>query len=531
MPDLLLIRNGNIYTGNDEHPWCEAVIVSGDTIIFTGAAREAERVISGRAEVIDLAGACMLPGFIDSHTHLAWGGSFLSGVDLSEVNTKDEFIRKLRSFIQSRTTAWITGGNWNEHNWVPAELPNRAWIDDFTKDVPVLISRMDYHIALANTKALELAGINEFTAIPAGGEIDKDAHGKLTGILRDTAIDLVNAVISAPTDAENRAFIQRAINSAISQGVTSVQDMADPDLLDIYKQMELAKTLQCRIFARLPMAHYQQVIRDGVKFGSGSSFVRYGSMKAFADGSLGAATAFFFEPYSDAPDNYGLEMEELRNGGLRNMMIASDKAGLQLSIHAIGDRAIDKLLTVFEEIDSFHPREDRRHRIEHAQHLRIQDIPRFAKAKVIASMQPSHLFEDGAWMESKIGKERLAGAYAFGSLVRAGAHVCFGSDFPVVPFSPLAGIFTAVTRKTKHSRESGGCVPSERIPVRDAIRCYTREAAFAAGEEHIKGTIETGKLADFVVLDKNIFTAEPDSIPETKVLMTIVGGTIVYDNR
>ncbi|MCE1189331.1 MAG: amidohydrolase [Ignavibacteria bacterium] len=525
---IKIFLNGIIYTGAPDNRFCEAVVTANDRIIYTGTNYEARQVYGAGADIIDLQGTFMMPGFIDAHTHLAWGGEYLCGLDLSFVRSRSEFVLKTEEFIKENPDRWVTGGNWNQFNFQTIEMPHRRWLDPFSEFQPVLLYRMDYHLALANTAALERAGITESTPNPPGGEIERDAAGALTGILKDTAIELVTKVIPPATQADIRRYLLRSIQEANRFGVTSVHDISQAAHLRVLQELEAEGNLNCRVYARLPIEDYKCFTYSGIQAGFGSMFIRTGALKAFADGSLGAGTAYMFAPYADDPRNTGLAMDILTNGQLESITKECFTHNIQLSVHAIGDRANHEVLNIFERSAGHFPKTDRRMRIEHAQHITQADINRFAELGLIASMQPFHLFEDGCWMTERLGESRCNEAYPIGSLLRAGCIVCFGSDFPIVSINPLPAIYTAVTRNVKNNLFPGGFNPSEKISVKEAIRCFTSYAAFAAGEENSKGTIEIGKLADFVVLDRNLLSIPPDQIPETRVLMTIVGANPVW---
>ncbi|HPI36665.1 MAG TPA: amidohydrolase [Ignavibacteriaceae bacterium] len=523
--------NGKVFTSNSKQPFCESIVTDYNKIVFTGSNEEAKQYIGKNTKVIDLEQNLVLPGLIDCHAHIIMGGFYLKSVDLQPAKTVDEFKSILKKHVSKNRGKWITGGNWNQQNWDIKSLPSKEWIDEFSTDTPVFLSRMDYHMALANSAALKLAGITKDTPAPDGGWIEKDpVTGEPTGIVKDKAMNLVQAVIPEATESEKEDAAITALNEAAKYGVTSIHDIAYSDDFRILQKLDREGKLTSRVFTRLPIERCDEIIQSQIEFGFGNDKLKTGSLKAFADGSLGSATALFFEPYSDEPGNFGLGMDLLNDGRLKQWAVNADKNKLQLSIHAIGDKANSIILDIFEEIIGINPVWDRRFRIEHAQHLKESDIERFKKLNVIASVQPYHLFDDGVWAESKIGKQRMEKTFAFKSLIDLGVTVCFGSDFPVVTINPFAGIYSAVTRQTADNKNPGGLIPDEKLTVEEAIKGYTINAAYSSYEEKIKGSIEPGKLADFVLLSQDILSIPEEEIIKTEVLMTIVNGDTVYSS-
>ena len=520
--------NGNIYTVNANNDWAEAIITVNNKIVFVGTNEEANLHIDEFADVIDLEGKFVLPGFIDSHAHIVMGGEFLLNIDLSHVDSKNNFFEEVQLFAQNKIGKWIIGGNWNHHNWGNSELPRKEWIDECTKSTPVLIHRMDYHMALANSFALELAGITSETPNPPGGEIVRDSNGNPTGILIDKAMDLIYKVIPTPTDSEYANAINTAMLLANRNGVTSIHDISYNHHFRALQKAERDNRLTARVYSRLMLSKNMNFSNIEIEHNFGSDLLKIGSMKAFADGSLGSESAYMFEPYNSNQNNFGLPMEELTNGKLKEMIIESDKNILQCSIHAIGDRAVSELIDIVEILDKENPSWDRRFRIEHAQTIRPEDIKRCADLGIIISAQPYHLFDDGCWAEEIIGKERLRQTFSFKSIFKANVKLCFGSDWPVSTISPIKGIHVAVTRETADGKNPNGLIPEEKLTLEDAIKCYTINAAYAAFQENLVGSIEVGKLADFVVLSDNLFEAQPSKIKDIKVNKTIFNGEVVF---
>ena len=520
--------NGKIYTVDEKQPIADAVVTGGNKILFVGKREDARQFISKTTEIIDLDGKLMLPGFIDNHTHFTCGGFYLLGVDLRPAKSVREFRQILRDYVQIHDKQWVTGGNWDHEKWETGAEPVKEMIDDFSPDTPIAVGRFDGHMLLANSLALKLAGISKDTPSPDGGLIVKDPQtNEPVGILKDKAMDLVKSVIPEPTTAEQEHAVMAGLEEAKRNGITGVHDITDPSDLIVYQNLEKRRKLTCRFYTRLPIDEFKSLANAGIKFGFGSERLKVGSMKAFVDGSIGSSTAWFFEPYLHEPTNCGLPMDIVNTGELHRWCLEADRNKLQLSVHAIGDKANDVVLKLFEEIVQNNPAWDRRFRIEHAQHVRPDDFARFKRLGVIASMHPYHCIDDGVWLEKKIGG-RVSEAYSFKSFLDNGIKVCFGSDWEVAPLNPLAGIYAAVTRRTLDGNNPDGWLPEQKISVEDAIKCYTLNSAYAAFEEDLKGSIEPGKLADFIVLTDDLLTMDPAEILNVKVEQTIFDGEIIY---
>jgi len=483
--------------------------------------------------VIDAKGQLVLPGFNDAHVHFMSGGFQLSSVDLRDANTPEEFAERIRDFAAKLPAGrWITGGDWDHERWPDAKLPTKELIDRFTPNTPVFVNRLDGHMALANSLALKLAGVTRETKDPNGGVIVRDPNtGELTGILKDAAQSFVWKVIPAPSFEEKLAAARAATNHAAILGVTSVQDMSAGADVAVYQALLDRGELKTRIYAVWPLPRWERLAQTGVRAHFGSAMLRTGGLKGFADGSLGSTTALFFEPYLDAPNTSGIASDEMfPEGAMLERVRGADRAGLQVIIHAIGDRANDKILSIYEQVERDDGDRDRRFRIEHAQHVRAQDISRFARAHIIASMQPYHAIDDGRWAEKRIGHERAKTTYAFRSLLDSGATLAFGTDWTVAPLDPVFTIYAAVTRRTLDGKHPNGWIPEQKISVAEAVRAYTAGSAFAEFQENEKGTITPGKLADLVILSGDIFTIDPKEIEKVKVVMTIMDGRVVYGN-
>ena len=524
--------NGKIYTVNEKEPTAEAVLIKGNRIIFVGSNKDVKQRYNNETQVIDLKGKLMLPGFIDGHVHLINGGYYLLGLDLRPAKSTKSFIQILKKYVESNNGKWITGGNWDHEAWEKKDLPVKEMIDPFTQNLPVFIERLDRHLGLANSFALKLAGITKDTKDPEGGTIIKDSKtGEPTGILKDNAMTLIYSIIPDHTKEENYKAGLAALEEAKKNGITSVQDITYKNNLITYQQLEKNGKLTCRIYTRLPIADYKNLADAGIQYDFGNNKLKLGSLKAFSDGSLGSATAWFFERYNQDTTTYGLPTDIVSDGRLEKWAIEADKNKLQICTHAIGDRANAYMLDLYEKIETVNPKWERRFRIEHAQHVRTSDIKRFFQLKVIVSAQPYHCIDDGVWAEKRIGKKRLKEVYSFNSFLDAGVKLCFGSDWPVAPLNAIEGIYAAVTRRTLDDKNPNGWIPEQKITVEDAIKCYTINNAYAAFEENIKGSIEPGKLADFVVLSDDILTIDPIKIKDAKVDLTILDGEIIYERE
>ena len=527
----LIIINATVHTMDAAQPAAQALAIIGNRIVAIGSTNEIKSLAGPSTRVIDAHGRLVLPGFNDSHVHFMSGGFQLSSVDLRDANTPQEFAERIRDFAAKIPKGrWITGGDWDHERWPEAKLPAKELIDRYTPDIPVFVNRLDGHMALANSVALKLAGVTRETKDPDGGVIVRDPKtGEPTGVLKDAAQSFVWKVIPPATFEERLAAAKAATNHAASLGVTSVQDMsAGPDV-GVYQTLLDRGELKTRIYAVSPLPAWERLARAGVRAHFGSAMLRVGGLKGFADGSLGSTTALFFEPYLDAPDTHGIPGEEMfPEGGMLKRIHDADLAGLQVIIHAIGDRANDNILSIYERVQKENGDRDRRFRIEHAQHLRPQDIPRFARDKVIASMQPYHAIDDGRWAEKRIGPERAKTTYAFRSLLDSGATLAFGTDWTVAPLNPMLSIYAAATRRTLDGKHPNGWIPEQKISVEEAVRAYTIGSAYAEFQENEKGTIAPGKLADLVILAGDIFKIDPNEIEKVNVVMTIMDGRVMF---
>ena len=525
----LVIVNANIHTMNAAQKQASSMAVLGDKIVAVGSDTDTKMWIGARTRVIDAKGKLIIPGFNDAHVHFLEGGFQLSSVDLRSAKTPEEFVERIKTFAAKLPKGrWILGGKWDHENWTPNNLPTAAMIDAVTPDNPVFIDRLDGHMALANSLAMKLAKVDKSVKDVEGGEIVRDAAGNPTGIFKDAAVVYVARAIPDFSFEVKLEAAQAATDYVSSLGVTSVQDMSAGSDIGVYQELMRQGKLKTRIYGCSPLSDYKRWQNTGVRAAFGNAMVRVGCLKGFADGSLGSTTAWLFEPYLDAPNSTGLASDEIPKIG--ENIISADKAGLQINIHAIGDRANATILDNFAKAEQANGTRDRRFRIEHAQHLRQEDIPRFGRMKVVASMQPFHIIDDGRWAWKRLDEKRLKGTYAFRTLLDSGAVLAFGSDSPVAPINPLFGVYAAVTRRTLDDKNPNGWIPEQKISVDEAVRAFTWGSAYAEFQENVKGTLEPGKLADFVIVSDDIFTIDPVKIRDARILLTVVGGKIVFQN-
>ncbi len=521
------VVTGKVWTADPAKPWADAVAIKGDRIVAVGSRGEAARAAGEGAKVIDAGNGLVVPGMIDSHIHVVDGGLHLTSVQLRDAKTREEFVRRVGEFAKKTPAGvWITGGDWDHTLW-GGELPDRAWIDAVTPDTPVWMSRLDGHMALANTAAMRAAGVGDDVKDVPGGEIVRDAAGRPTGIFKDNAMGLIDRAAPAPTLAQRLDATVAAMDYLAARGVTAVHHMGTWQDLEVFRVAQRRSLLKVRIYACTPLAEWKRLADEVKQRGRGDDWLKIGGLKGYVDGSLGSHTAALLEPFDDAPNDRGLLVNTTED--LEAWTAAADAAGLQVAVHAIGDRAIRLQLDVFERVAKQNGPRDRRFRIEHSQHIAPEDIARFGKLGVIASMQPYHAIDDGRWAERLIGARRSETSYAFRSLLDTDGVLAFGSDWYVAPATPLEGIFAAVTRRTLDGKHPDGWVPAQKISVEEALRAYTSDAALAAFSEKSLGSLQAGKLADLVVLDRNLLETPGEDLAKAGVVLTMVGGRVTFE--
>jgi predicted amidohydrolase YtcJ len=532
MPRSLALLNGHIRTGGSP-PWAEALLLQGGRIVAVGSTDRIRRQAAPNAERIDLDGHLVLPGFHDSHLHFTGGALQLDKIELKDAPDEGEFGRRLQEEDRRLPPGrWMTGGRWDHDRTFRGGLPTAAIIDRHVRERPVFLRRYDGHMAVCNSRALALAGITAQTRDPPGGRIMRDPASVPTGILQDEAMGLVWQLIPPAEEGEVAEAMRRALREAARAGITTIHDMMGGDAevsLRAYERLARSGDLTARVALYWPLSARGQAaeVARNLRGRPYADRLQLPGVKAFLDGSLGSGTAWFFDPYRHEPDHCGFPVE--RPDDLGEALREADQLGLQTAVHAIGDRAVAELLTIWERLVAGEPPRDRRLRMEHAQHVRAADLSRFARLGTIPSMQPYHLADDGRWAEERIGAERCAEAFAFRSLLDCGVRLAFGSDWPVAPLDPLQGMDAAVSRRTLDGRHAEGWHPEQRISMAEALCAFTTDAAYAIFREKDLGSLEPGKLADLVVLSRDITDpALGDAITETKVALTMLGGRVVY---
>ena len=531
----LIISNAKIWTVDKTHPTAQAVAVLGDRIVAVGSSSEVDAWRGPSTRMIDAGGHLLLPGFNDAHVHFVSGGLQLASIDLNDATSPEEFARRIAE--RAKTTPkgeWILGGDWDETKWTPAQLPTKELIDSVTPNNPVFVTRYDGHMGLANSVALRLARITARTPDPPGGVIVRDAAGNPTGALKDAALDQLDKSIPPLTHEQRVQAVKRALAHAASLGVTSLQEMDDNgeelENIAVYAELLQRGELTARIYAAPLIKYVDDLAKIGVRHAFGGPYLQIGALKTFADGSLGSSTAYFFEPFTDQPNNRGLLSDAMQPLSLmRERMMKADAAGLQICTHAIGDQGISIILDLYSEVETAHGPADRRFRIEHAQHMAAKDFDRFAKLSVIASVQPYHAIDDGRWAEKRIGHDRASRTYAFRTFLNHGVRLAFGTDWNVAPLNPMLTVYAAVTRATLDGKNPDGWFPEQKFTLPEALEAYTMGSAYAEFQENEKGSITAGKLADMVLLSDDLFSIPPEQIRNVKVLKTILGGKVIWD--
>jgi predicted amidohydrolase YtcJ len=529
---VTIYRNGRIYTNDPASPWAEALLVRGEEILAVGDDDEVGALADTGAKSVDLEKHFVMPGFNDAHVHIGAAGRDWVAVRLNGVKSVTELQARLAEGVAQRKQGeWITGSGWDHTFWPDKKFPNRQELDAVSPKNPVVLTHISGHVAVANSLALQLAGINKATPNPAGGEIERDATGVPTGMLKEgAAMSLVGSKIPPPSMEQRRRGIELALADVAQHGVTSLQDNSAWEDFLTYRAIKNDGKLTVRITEWLPfpapLEKLEQMRHDG---GTTDPWLRTGALKMVTDGALGSRTAAMLAPYSDDPSTSGIMTMEPEK--LRALAIERDKAGFQLNFHAIGDRANRVALDVFEAAAKANGPRDRRDRIEHAQVVAASDFPRFARLQVIASMQPSHQTSDMRWAEQRVGPDRVKGAYAWATMEKFGVRLAFGTDYDVEPITPFRGLYACVTRELPSGGPSGGWQPQEKISLDDCIRAYTTGSAYGEFMEGKKGQLKAGEFADFIVLSKDLSKVNPSEYANAKVLRTVVGGRTVYSSE
>jgi predicted amidohydrolase YtcJ len=534
----LIVAHGRVWTGDKRQPLAESVAILGDRIVAVGSDRDVDRWrgTGDRTRVIDAHGRLVVPGFNDAHVHFVSGGLQLESVDLRDATGPEEFTRRIVERARTLPPGeWLTGGDWDETRWTPPAFPDAALVDKALAaaglpDVPVWVNRYDGHLALANSVAMRLAGVSAKTADVAGGEILRDPQGNPNGIFKDAAMGYVDKAVPPLTHERRLRAARKALEHAASLGVTSVQDMNPPyDDIAVFAELLEKGELTTRIYAAPPLGQWKDQALMGLRHAFGGPWLRIGALKGYADGSLGARTAYMFEPFTDDPSSHGLLSDEMQPlSAMRDRIMGADAAGLQVCIHAIGDQGISIILDLYEEVARAHGPADRRFRIEHCQHMAAKDFDRFAALGVIASMQPYHAIDDGRWAATRLGPDRVSRTYAFRTFLDKGVRLAIGTDWNVAPLDPMQNVYAAVTRATLDGRNPGGWVPEQKLTVPEVVSAYTLGSAYAEFQDKDKGTLTAGKYADLVILSADIFTIDPATIKDAKAEMTIAGGRVVW---
>jgi hypothetical protein len=543
---VTLYKNARIYTNDPGVPSAVAMLVRGEIILAVGDADEVAALVEKGTRIVDLEGHFVMPGFNDAHVHIGSAGYDALAVRLHGATTIEELQKRLAAAVaESKEGEWITGSGWDHTLWPDKRFPTRADLDKVSPKNPVFLTHISGHVAVANTLALKLAGVTAKTPSPVGAEIEHDASGEPDGMLKENAMGLVESKIPPPSPERRRKGIELALADVAANGVTSVQDNSLVDALGkstaanagndtwddfrVYRELKKEGKLTVRITEWLPftapLEKLEAMRKDG---GTTDPWLRTGALKFVSDGALGSRTAAMLAPYSDDPKTSGLLAMDPEK--LRAMAIERDKADFQLNFHAIGDRANRVALDTFEAVAKANGPRDRRDRIEHAQVVAMSDIPRFAKLQVIASMQPSHQTTDMRWAESRVGPERIKGAYAWATMQKYGVRLAFGTDYDVEVISPFRGLYACVTRELPDGGPAGGWQPQEKISLADCIRAYTSGSAYAEFSEGKKGELKVGEFADFIVLSDDLTKIQPAQYTKVKVLRTIVGGRTVYSS-
>ncbi len=572
--DTILI-NGTVYTVDESQPWAQAVAIKNGTIMAVGSDSDIKALAGPDTRTIDVGGAFVSPGFNDGHVHVGSTGALLIGVNLLEVHEEEPFKEAIRgAAARLPAGAWITRGSWGAYEqWSAGSAgeagttglaapftPHRDMIDEFTGEHPVLVSKFDGSMHLANTKALQMAGIDDSTPDPEGGSFDRDVNGRLTGILRGSALQAVRRAQTPKSFELMMREFERVQVEARESGITTIQDLTSAAMLRVYQQTRANGDLTVRVMLRPTLFEVENIAALGITAGFGDDWLKFVGFKAWVDGIMGGSSALFFQDYDHMPGNpgslrtimfpeseegWGMSMgindayTDRPPGNLEQLLEVAVETGMPAHVHAIGDKGVRIVLDIYERVLNKYDMVDADHRwrVIHAQVLHPDDFARFAELNLVAEVNPYHVSDDMRWMEERIGTERNLGAYAFRTLKDNGAVLVFGSDSPGTNaaryfLSPIYGLYAAVSRQTLGGEPTDGWYPEQRLTIEEAIEAYTKNPAWATFDEHIKGTLTPGKLADIAVFDTNLVEAgndDPAELLDAKVLYTIVGGHIVYE--
>ncbi|MGA2002572.1 MAG: amidohydrolase [Terriglobales bacterium] len=537
-PADVIITNARIYTVNPQQKWAEAIAIRLDRIVAVGDRKQVEELRGPSTRIIDAGGRLLLPGFTDCHIHFMQGSLGLTHVILDGATTVAEIQKRVKTYADAHPNEpWILGMGWTYPVFGPAAVPNKKMLDDVIADRPVYLDAFDGHSAWANSKALALAGIDRNTPNPPNGEIVRDENGDPTGALKESASDLVSSKAPEPTRAERIDALRRGLHAANRVGLVRVHSAGqDFEYLDLYNELRTRGQLSVRFYIAYfldPPGLTPEIISaiEGARKQYNDDWIEGGVVKTMLDGVIEAHTAGMLAPYSDDPSKIGKLFWDPDK--YKATIADLDARGLQIFTHAIGDRSVRLALDAYENAAAINHTHDARHRIEHIETIDAADIERFGKLGVIASMQPLHSYPDddtlNIWCRN-IGPDRASRAWVWGSIEQKGGRLAFGSDWPVVTLNPWEGLQTALTRQTKEGEPAGGFLPKQRLSLESAVRAYTLGAAFAGHREKSEGSLEVGKLADLILLDRNLFKIEPSEVGQTEVLFTMVGGKLVYES-
>ncbi len=532
-PADLIVTNARVYTADETHPLAEAFAVRGGRIVFVGSQREAAALKGAATRTVDAAGRTVIPGMVDAHAHFSGLAQTLSAVDLTGTHSYDEVVARVAE--RAKTTpkgTWIQGRGWDQNAWGDTRFPTHEKLSAATPDHPVILQRVDGHAVLANSTAMRLASVSAATKDPDGGKLQRDAQGAPTGVLIDNAQALIANKVPDATSAEWRSALKGAIAVMHRWGLTGMHDAgASRRMIDLYEQMAQANEMSLRLYVMISddsaaIQHYMQIGPRAALY-DGHVWVR--AIKLYADGAMGSRGAALLEPYSDDPNNSGLLLTAPAH--IRDVAERALRAGFQVNTHAIGDRGNRVVLDAYEAALKAVPTADHRFRVEHAQILNYDDVPRFAQLGVIPSMQASHQTSDMYWIGKRLGPTRLTGAYAWRSLLNSGVVIPNGSDFPVEQVNPLISFHAAIARQDANDWPAGGWLPEQRMTREEALRSITIWPAYAAFQERDMGSLSLGKYADFVVLDQDIMRVPPELVLKTNVIATYVAGNAVYERK